>query len=57
MTLLATIHECGLTERLAMNLLTDARIISDNCVNVQDVAEPDLTLAIVWLRERFGDTE
>ena len=55
MTLLAIIHECGLTERLAINLLTDARIISDQCVNVHDVAEPDLTRAIVWLRERFGE--
>ena len=55
MTLLATIHECGLTERMAMNLLQDARIISDNCVNAEDVAEPDATKAKEWLMERFGD--
>lgn len=38
-----------LTEAEAMHVLSEARIISDNCVRVWDIAEPDLSRAIAAL--------
>lgn len=40
-----------LTETQAMNLLQDAGIISDNCVNIGDVAREDWERAEEYLKE------
>lgn len=41
-----------LTEAEAMHELSEARIISDNCVRVWDIAQPDLDRAINWLKSK-----
>jgi hypothetical protein len=35
-----------------MNLLQQNGLISDNCIESQDVAEPDRQAAIKWLQKR-----
>lgn len=37
------------TEPQVMNLLSEARLISDNCVRLWDIAEPDLSRAVCFL--------
>lgn len=37
------------TEPQVMNLLSEARLISDNCVRLWDIAEPDLGRAVLFL--------
>lgn len=47
--LLSEIARLGWTDNKALNVLVDFRIISDHCVTLQDIAEPDLTKAAKWL--------
>lgn len=37
------------TEPQVMNLLSEARLISDNCVRLWDIAEPDLSRSVLFL--------
>lgn len=56
--LLEEMKRLELTEAEAMHVLSEARIISDNCVRVWDIAEPDLSRAILWLKSKpigWGD--
>ena len=56
--LLDQMHRLELTEAEAMLLLNDAGLISDNCVRLWDIVEPDLSTAKQWLkakRVRYGD--
>jgi hypothetical protein len=48
--LLREIRRLNLTETEAMLLLKDAYLISDNCIGVNDIAEPDLSAAINYFR-------
>ncbi len=50
--LLAQMKRLELTDPQVMHLLSEARLISDNCVRVWDIAEPDLSVAINWLRSK-----
>lgn len=50
--LLEEMSRLCLTDAEAMNLLTEARIISDECVRVWDIAQPDLDQAINWLKSK-----
>jgi hypothetical protein len=43
--------ECNLTEEVAMNMLQDGGIISDNCVNFHSVALADAPEAIEFLNQ------
>ena len=46
------IQHLGLTESDAMDLLqTKSRTISDNCIELNDVAEADAEPAMLWLRQ------
>jgi hypothetical protein len=47
--LLYQMKRLELTEPEVMHLLTEARIISDNCIRLWDIADPDLTKAVMWL--------
>lgn len=56
--LLEQMKRLELTEAEAMHELSEARMISDNCVRVWDIAEPDLSRAINWLKSKrigWGD--
>lgn len=50
--LLEQMKRLELTDAQAMHLLSEARLISDNCVKVWDIAEPDLSSAFHWLRAK-----
>lgn len=45
------IQKHGLDPVATMNRLTDAGIISDNCVNASDVASIDCFHACLWLQK------
>lgn len=56
--LLEQMKRLELTEPQVMHVLSEARLISDNCVRLWDIAEPDLSRAVRWLqtrRVRYGD--
>lgn len=56
--LLEQMKRLELTEPEVMHLLSEARLISDNCVRLWDIAEPDLSRAVQWLaskRIRYGN--
>jgi len=42
----------GLLEAKVMSFLQDHGCISDNCITASDVAEPDLSKAVVLLKNR-----
>lgn len=50
--LLEQMKRLGLTDAEAMHELSEARLISDNCVKVWDIAQPDLTRCVEFLRMR-----
>lgn len=50
--LLEQMKRLELTEPELMHLLSEARLISDNCVRLWDIAEPDLSRAVQWLAAR-----
>ncbi len=55
--LLEQMKRLDLTEIEVMHELSEARLISDNCVRLWDIAEPDLANAVRWLqakRIRYG---
>jgi hypothetical protein len=48
----------ALTDAETVDVLLEARLISDNCIRVWDIAEPDLSIAIGWLKSKrlgWGD--
>lgn len=56
--LLEQMKRLDLTEIEVMHELSEARLISDNCVRLWDIAEPDLANAVRWLqakRIRYGN--
>lgn len=46
--LLEQMKRLDLAESDALMLLTEARIISDHCLRVWDIAQPDLSRAVQW---------
>jgi len=50
--LLAELKRLDLTEAEALTLLSDANVISDHCVRIWDIAQPDLDRAIQWFKVR-----
>lgn len=50
--LLDQMKRLGLTDMEAMHELSEARLISDNCVRVWDIAQPDLTRCVQWLASK-----
>jgi hypothetical protein len=46
----AELLRLGWTDTKALNTLVEYRLISDHCVTLQDIAEPDLTRAVKWLK-------
>lgn len=58
--LLAQMKRLGLSEPEVLNELNDAGLISDQCVRLWDIPEPDLTRAVGWLKTKriqWGDGE
>jgi len=51
-TLLAELKRMDLTEPEALTLLSDAAVISDHCLRLWDIAQPDLDRAILWFRNQ-----
>ncbi len=50
--LLEQMKRLQLTENDALTLLQEARIISDHCLRTADIAEPDLSRAVEFLKAR-----
>lgn len=48
-TLQTFLKSKGIDESSAMNILQESGVISDNCVEVKDVAESDCLVAISYL--------
>ena len=56
--LLAQMKRLELSEPEVLNVLNEAGIISDQCVRLWDIPEPDLTRAVDWLKSKrvqWGD--
>ena len=56
--LLEQMKRLELTDAETVDVLQEARLISDNCIRVWDIAEPDLSIAINWLKSKrlaWGD--
>lgn len=50
--LLDQMKRLQLTTEEVMPILIEARIVSDNCVLIWDIAEPDLSRAVEFLKAR-----
>lgn len=50
MTLASAISAAKLTPTAALNLLQEAGIVSDNCIDLADVAAQDQPRAVAWLQ-------
>lgn len=54
--ILKAAYENNMSEAIAMNILQDAGVISDNCVWVKDIAEADAPAAIKFLQNYDHNT-
>jgi hypothetical protein len=50
--LFSQMRRLQLTEAELMHYLTEAGLISDNCIRLWDIAEPDMTRAVNWLNTK-----
>ena len=50
--LLDQMKRLQLTENAALTLLQDAQLISDHCLNLADIPEPDLSRAVEFLKAK-----